>query len=276
MACTHAKPAWRIGEGIDFHIPRAYRTPDHYIPCGRCINCAADRRREWGVRMCHEAQTHKLNCFLTLTYDADSCPKEISLEHAQRFIKRLRKEADVPLRYFLTGEYGEKTRRPHYHAILFGADFRGGPYTFTINDQLYGNTWLESIWRNDSQHSGGICSLSEFTPATAMYVAGYVTKKLDDSDTFSIMSRFPPLGKRWLEKHLREVVRLEKTVIEGVPAPIPSRYYDWALKEGWIDEEGYSRIKAGRQAMTKPMWPKQARNREINQKAKSALKEEKL
>ena len=38
----------------------------------------------------------------------------------QKFLKRLRKAYKSKLRYFIAGEYGEQTARPHYHMILYG------------------------------------------------------------------------------------------------------------------------------------------------------------
>ena len=38
----------------------------------------------------------------------------------QKFLKRLRKAYRGKLRYFVAGEYGEQTARPHYHMILYG------------------------------------------------------------------------------------------------------------------------------------------------------------
>lgn len=239
------------------------------IPCGKCIGCAADRRLEWAIRMCHEAQGHDQNSFLTLTYDDNHLVDKLDVEHCQQFIRDLRYAADVPIRYFITGEYGDQTRRPHYHAIIFGADFLGGRYTYRISDQLYGNKWLEDVWR-----FRGHIAIGQFSTATAMYVAGYVNKKLDDTDTFSLMSRQPPLGKHWIKQHLQQSERLGNTVIDGQEFPVPKRYWTWALKEGWIDEDGLSLINKKRKSHLVKRDIKAMRNREINQRSKLALKEE--
>ena len=39
-------------------------------------------------------------------------------------MKRLRKKLHpLKIRFFHCGEYGDKTRRPHYHALIFGYSF---------------------------------------------------------------------------------------------------------------------------------------------------------
>jgi hypothetical protein len=39
-------------------------------------------------------------------------------------MKRLRKKIQpLKIRFFHCGEYGDKTRRPHYHALIFGYGF---------------------------------------------------------------------------------------------------------------------------------------------------------
>jgi len=64
----------------------------------------------------HDAQ------FLTFTYDQEHLPEGYSLRYKdfQDFMKRIRKESGKSLKYFVCGEYGSQTSRPHYHAIIFG------------------------------------------------------------------------------------------------------------------------------------------------------------
>jgi len=57
----------------------------------------------------------------------------------QLFIKRLRKEQDSrgssKIKYYLVGEYGDLTKRPHYHAAIFGEDFADDRYAWRHQDQ---------------------------------------------------------------------------------------------------------------------------------------------
>lgn len=80
-------------------------------------------------------QQHKVSVsahFITLTYDTAHVPitnngfMSLSKRDIQLFMKRLRKANkkagnDNKLSYYVCGEYGGKTRRPHYHAIIFNA-----------------------------------------------------------------------------------------------------------------------------------------------------------
>ncbi|MDX8558692.1 hypothetical protein OZ663_18615, partial [Elizabethkingia sp. HX CGY] len=40
----------------------------------------------------------------------------------QLFMKRARKLQEKKISYFLVGEYGSQTFRPHYHAIVFDVE----------------------------------------------------------------------------------------------------------------------------------------------------------
>ena len=72
--------------------------------------------------MCHEA-----SAFVTLTYSDDQLVRTLGdfptlcPEHPQAFLKRLRaRVAPARFRFYLVGEYGDQTHRPHYHLVLFG------------------------------------------------------------------------------------------------------------------------------------------------------------
>lgn len=225
----------------------------------------ASKRLDWAVRMYHESTLHDQSSFVTFTY-ADA-PDKLSVKDVQKFLKRLRKQ--IPIRHFITGEYGEKTHRPHYHAILFGADFRGG--AFDIDGRMYGNEWLNRIWGK------GDCVIGDVTMQSVCYVAGYVNKKLDDKDTFSIMSRRPPLGYEWAVRHVDMLQRRESVTIEGRTYPIPKVYLDWyecsSFRPHRVDLDG---AKANRRSHTKTLNSYEIRAKQKNQAAKDRQKQETL
>ena len=104
MACYHPLKAWMTpymtnsATGKPFRkVSFKDREHDEYtirvdLPCGQCVGCRLERSRQWAVRCMHEAQMHKSNCFITLTYNNMNCPQDYSLNYDdfQLFMKRLR------------------------------------------------------------------------------------------------------------------------------------------------------------------------------------------
>lgn len=161
------------------------------LGCGKCLTCRTQRRRIWTHRLMLECSVREDNSFLTLTYDdehlnldpetglATLCPRDTQL-----FLKRLRKAiAPLKLRFYLVGEYGDVTGRPHYHVALFGfppcQNLTGGN---TCNCQTC--SMLRELWGK------GSILLANLEPASCAYVAGYVTKKLV-KDISSDLGRHP-------------------------------------------------------------------------------------
>ena len=104
---------------------KPYTQGVHVFGCGQCLPCRINRRRIWQARLVLESLMHEHSAFVTLTYDEENLPKDNSLnpKEFQKWIKRLRKEySPKKLRYFGVGEYGDKSDRPHYHAILYGVE----------------------------------------------------------------------------------------------------------------------------------------------------------
>lgn len=96
------------------------------VPCGKCELCRDKKSREWSFRaVCESATATSMPYFLTLTYNPKHLPKcGIFKEEIQLFLKRLRIKLDRlnishNLRYVAVGEYGTKSKRPHYHMILW-------------------------------------------------------------------------------------------------------------------------------------------------------------
>lgn len=151
------------------------------IPCGKCESCKKNYRFQWSLRCFLESLIYNKSFFLTLTYD-DTHYEYASLKDVKRFLKDLRNNGFF-VRYFGCSERGDKTKRLHFHLILFGIDL----------EDLYLNRFnklvspsLNSYWTN------GFIQIDEFKPGHAFYVAGYVGKK-EDKDCKLFMSR--NLGK---------------------------------------------------------------------------------
>jgi len=130
------------------------------LPCGQCIFCRLERSRQWAIRCIHEAKLHEENCFITLTYSDQHLPSHggLVLSHFQDFMKRLRfKFSHIPIRFFHCGEYGERSSRPHYHALIFGLDFVDKYHYRTVNDQkYYRSPTLERLWDKGNSMIGDL------------------------------------------------------------------------------------------------------------------------
>jgi len=48
----------------------------------------------------------------------------LSKKDFQLYMRRLRFDAGKGLKYYVCGEYGTKSNRPHYHAIIFNCDLK--------------------------------------------------------------------------------------------------------------------------------------------------------
>lgn len=95
------------------------------VGCGQCGPCRVNRRRDWVARMLlHHAGHVGESAFITLTYEDKHVPLDaggvpcLCPGHVRWFMQRLRRSIGS-LRYCVVGEFGERTKRPHYHAVLW-------------------------------------------------------------------------------------------------------------------------------------------------------------
>lgn len=210
-----------IGNG-SYMSPSDYGTPyvdsEWYIPvpCGKCPSCHCDYSREWANRMILELEDHQEAMFLTLTYNDDHLPfsdsgfPTLCKRDVQLFFKRLRRHfGGKRIRYYLAGEYGSTTHRPHYHAIIYGIGVNSFPdLVFRGNNKLghpfFTSPELEHIWDN------GFVMFSSVTWRTCNYVARYVLKKQAEREDcngvclppFNVSSRNPGIGMHRAESLL--------------------------------------------------------------------------
>lgn len=97
------------------------------VPCGHCTLCKEKKVNSFVKRILYESFCYNYKpLFVTLTYNDKSLPSDgVSLRDCQLFLKRLRVNLHrggyvQHIRYVLVSEYGKRTHRAHYHAILFG------------------------------------------------------------------------------------------------------------------------------------------------------------
>lgn len=206
------------------------------LPCGKCIECRLEYARQWAIRCVHEAQMHERNCFITLTYsDEKMTSNKLVYPDFQKFMKRLRKSQDAPIGMFVTGEYGEHTKRPHWHAIIFNwSPTDSKPKYQTVRgDQVYSSDQLTKLW------GYGIAEYGSVTFESAGYCARYAAKKLvhgkdNEHDYLPISKKSSKnaIGKKWLEKFWPDVFNGGRTVLrDGTETAIPRYYEKWFKKE---------------------------------------------
>lgn len=190
------------------------------IPCGKCIGCRLQYSKQWADRCMLEYADWPCSYFVTLTYDDDhlkNCRGDplqdgenasLYKKDFQDFMKRLRKYIEpVQIRFFMAGEYGTKTFRPHYHAIIFNLPITDLHfYKRTENgDILYNSPTLSRIWNN------GHVVIGEVTWDTCAYTARYTAKKANNYEEFyerwninpefTLMSRRPGIGRNYYERN---------------------------------------------------------------------------
>lgn len=138
-----------------------------------------------------EANNHEKNCFVTLTYSDDNLPAGHSLapDHVQNWLKRLRKTHEPEkLRYYLVGEYGDDTNRPHYHVALFNyppCRFGQSQYSKSRKSCCPSCDNILITW------GLGQIYLGTLETHSAQYVCGYVTKKMTAKDDPRLEGRHP-------------------------------------------------------------------------------------
>lgn len=244
MPCYYPITAYRLDSGeIVFTQRRGHAGDTVTLPCGRCVGCRLERSRQWAVRCMHEAKLYDENSFITLTYDDPHLPPDKSLEYRDfvLFMKRLRRRFfSSRIRFYMCGEYGDETQRPHYHACLFNMGFRDKLFwSDKGGNTLYTSDELTRIW------GMGNAFIGELTFQSAAYVARYCMKKITgpgaethyrvlDLETgevrqrtpeFAHMSLKPGIGGPWIQKFMTDCYPRGEVIVNGKRAK-PPRYYD--------------------------------------------------
>lgn len=272
MPCYAPLTAWHTKEflpsgkrGITFQQRNAlFIDRPLKLPCGQCIGCRLEKSRQWAMRCLHEKQLHQESAFLTLTYDNEHMPPDGTLvkKHLSAFCKRLHnrllRRRGIGIRFYACGEYGETTRRPHYHAIIFGYGFPDKKFYKNAKrgERLYTSDEVAELW------PFGFNVIGDVTFDSAAYVARYVMKKVTgeraeqfyqwiDADgvvhevlpEFTNMSRRPGIGAKWFEKYGEHSYVWDSIIMNG-KAVRPPRYYD--TKYEIIDAARLAKLKVVR------------------------------
>lgn len=139
----------------------------------------------------------------------------------QDFLKRYRKSIpNSKLKYYMAGEYGDQTERPHYHAIMFNL-----PKLHSLD-----SVHIERAWKHGTIH------IAPVNMATINYTLKYIMKgrwkpKHDYDDrqpNFSLMSK--GLGSNHLTPEMMKYHREHKqafvTLEGGIKTAMPRYFKD--------------------------------------------------
>jgi len=207
-------------------------------PCGQCMPCRFNKRREWTNRLMLESMCHPFSCFVTLTYrdsdlprvEGDGTPSTLVPKHLQDWLKRYRNlHYPEKLRFYAVGEYGDTSGRPHYHAMLFNV--RGCEHGITRFKDNTGQCCdfckrITDSWGFGNVFTGSLSYMS------ASYIAGYTTKKMTNKNDirmkvgnywrypeFSRMSRDGAIGGDYMWEIASDMI---KNGLDDMMADVPS------------------------------------------------------
>lgn len=167
-----------------------------------------------------ESTQHVRSHFITLTYAEEHLPVGGSLvpRDVQLFLKRLRSAiAPARVRYYLVGEYGEKTWRPHYHVALFGY-----PSPLVIGKHKECSCELCVAW------SMGIVHVGEIMMESAAYVASYTLKKMTQVTDPRLAGRHPEFARMSLRPGIGAlaIAQLKEALVDRNTGEIRLREFD--------------------------------------------------
>lgn len=230
--------------------------PELKLPCGKCPECCRDYYTMWATRGSRELARWDSTLFITLTYSDEHLPPDNSLrkKDVQDFIKRIKKyfksSKSNPVRQIYCGEYGSLTKRPHYHVILFNADFSDKTHFRTTErgDKVFISETLTYYW------GLGNCEFGYAQPGSIAYLFKYVLKKKSrkekeqpliierDGITYEVAHEFIEASRNpGIGAHMRDSKSIKKGYlsVNGVRSKLPKYYLEYLRKN---DPEAFDHI----------------------------------
>ncbi|WNK14765.1 MAG: replication initiator protein [Microvirus sp.] len=170
-------------------------------------------------------------------------PENLNTEN----LRKKQKKKTKKIKFYMAGEYGTEKGRPHFHACLFGHDFKDKIYykKTSSGSKLYTSETLDKIWGK------GFTSIGDVTIESAAYIARYIVAKItgpgseryyerinyntgeiyDLTPEFNRMSLKPGIASEWIEKYESDCYpEGELTLLEGRKTRTP-KYYDRKYKK---------------------------------------------
>lgn len=173
---------------------KPFRLGSGEFGCGQCLACRINRQRLWTSRLLLESELHESSLFITLTYDNNNLAvgengATLVAGDLQRWLKRLRRAVEpAKIRFFAVGEYGSKTWRPHYHALIFGIPSLSARMCLACPHERRRDRCdcvMSKSW------GLGIVYSAEVNKSTIAYTAQYCLKKLTQKGDSRLQGRYP-------------------------------------------------------------------------------------
>lgn len=170
--------------------------------CHKCWQCYERSINDWVGRNIAESKTSTACHAVTLTYGRNSA-NDVDHERAailtysdvQKYLKLLRRHG-YPVRYFVTGEFGSKKGRAHWHIMLYWQE--------GVPPHVLDRNFMEEHWPH------GWSFWTEPTPHAVRYNCKYIQKDMGDDarQGHLAMSKKPPLGTAYFrqiaERHVQQ------------------------------------------------------------------------
>lgn len=173
MGCINPKIAFLSGQkskiSSNVTIPR---------PCGDCFACLRRKQSTRAMQIHAQMKTqqalNKPSTFITLTYRDSYLGNALDYEPVQTMIRALR-QSGLQFKHYTKPELGDKTLRPHWHAILFGSTLTGQPLSANPKgDQDYHfPLWKYGMVHQKPMHHDMASYLSKYATKLTAKDAGY-------------------------------------------------------------------------------------------------------
>lgn len=230
------------------------------VPCGKCDACLLNKAEDWTNRAKIEMLNSTSAFFVTLTYSDQNLPFDPEREtislikgHYQGFLKRLRKNIDTDrlkvqtkeqkllkvakIRFICVGEYGHKTKRPHYHLLIFNI-----PNYSHRSLHEYALTKIEQAWRDKDGKPIGLIHVGTVEMGALNYVCSYMLGKKSIIDAaalppFMETSRRCGIGQQYVAKyknHHQNTIGNTRLIL---PAGEYKRMPSYLARKIWSEQE---------------------------------------
>lgn len=203
------------------------------LPCMKCKPCRDDYAKEWAIRCTLEAQLHKFNYFITLTYDdyhLNFGGKHDFTAFLKSLSYQLTGKPDRP-KFFACMEKGSLTERLHFHCVLFLDKPIGLERPVKLGSFYhYSSPLLEKCWPH------GFVDVAEFESDCARYVAKYATKQ---GHCFMSRNLAYDYYLKYRDKIVLDDFKVYGSFFGKEFVDIPKCFVRWFLKDNFSDVDSF-------------------------------------